>query len=83
MKLGFQEKIKNNAKVNELWTKQKWNEFHNSDCESIHDFYLKGLCEFSWVVLTNRFKQFIPIYIKIAGQGKTFSPNKTLINVYE
>lgn len=46
-------------------------------------FYLKGLCEFSWVVLTNRFKQFIPIYIKIAGQGKTFSPNKTLINVYE
>jgi hypothetical protein len=79
----YKEKIKNNAKVNEVWTKQKWNEFHASSCESIHDFYLKGLCEFSWVVLTNRFKQFIPIYSKIAGQGKTFSPDKTLINVYE
>lgn len=79
----YKEKTKNNAKLNERWTKQKWNEFHNSSCESIHDFYLKGLCEFSWVVLTKRFKQFIPIYNKIAGQGKTFSPDKTLINVYE
>lgn len=83
---GFEfskEKIKNNAKVNEPWTKQKWNEFHDSACKSIHDFCLKGLCEFSWVILTNRFKQFIPIYSKIASQGKSFSSDKTLINVYE
>jgi len=85
-KVGY-EKVQNTLKKKqkeiEIWTKQKWDIYHNSDSTSINNFCKNGNCEVSWVALTTRFKKYIPIYNVLVVQGKTFPPNKDLIGKYE
>lgn len=76
-------KVNNHTKELEIWTKQKWNEYHISNYKSLNAFYKDGNIDVSLVVLTARFKHFIPIYSKLSGQGKTFVPDKKLVNVFE
>ena len=81
--LFYKEKEKTNDIKNEQWTKQKWNEYHSSDCKSLNDFYLKGYIDISGVTFSKRLLKFIPIFKQLSCQGKTFKPNKNLINVFE
>ena len=79
----IQKDLEEKQKLIKEWTIQKWNEYHNSNCSSINNFCKNGFCEVTWVALTNRFKMYIPIYNKLACQGRNFPPDKNLINVYD
>jgi len=47
------------------------------------NFIKNGLCDVSWVTITNRFKKYIPKYVELSSQGKTFYSDENLIGIYE
>lgn len=60
-----------------------WNRFHAGNYTSISQFCRETDVNLSVVALTKRFIKYIPVYSNISKQGKLFTSDQALVNVYD
>jgi len=74
--------FKKRESKNREWTELNWNLFHSSDYKSLNQFCKSDAVGISVVAMTKRFIKYIPIYTMVSSQGKTFKPDRKLVNVF-